>query len=120
MSVDPILPISPTLPLVPAKDPADALMKKMLDAVKAASYEDFIADGTPRMKAGGKSAFGVASAHFAPLLLKGYKTTYLTRLRKLDHAVSLWKLEPAGASEDYEIRVVLQLKDGKVDDFRIQ
>ena len=107
-------------PLAPAKDPADALMKKMLDAVKAASYEDFIAEGTPKMKAAGKSAFGIASAHFAPLLLKGYKTTYLTRLRKGDRAVSLWKLEPAGAAEDYEIRVVLQVKDGKVDDFRIQ
>src|SRR6266700_758442 len=96
-------------PLVPAKDPADALMKRMLDAVKAGSYEDFVADGTAKMKAGaGKSAFGVASAHFAPLLRKGYKTTYLARLRKPDHAISLWKLEPAGESEDFLVRVVLE------------
>src|SRR6267154_870476 len=105
--------------LVPAKDPADAVMKEMLDAVKAASYEAFVADGTPRMKAsGGRSAFGVASAHFAPMLRKGYKTTYLARVRKPDHAISLWKLEPAGASEEYIVRVVM--RDGKVDDFRIE
>jgi hypothetical protein len=104
--------------LVPAKDPADALMKKMLDAVKAGSYEDFVADGTAKMKAAGKSAFGVASAHFAPLLRKGYKTTYLGRLLKTGHALSLWKLEPAGAPEDYLVRVVLA--DHKVDGFWIE
>ena len=101
-----------------AKDPADALMKKMLDAIKAGSYEDFVADGTAKMKTGGKSAFGVASAHLAPLLMKGYKTTYLGRLRKTGHAISLWKLEPAGAPEDYLVRVVLA--DHKVDGFWIE
>ena len=104
--------------LVPAKDPADALMKRMLDALKAGSYDAFIADGTAKMKAGGRSAFGVASAHFAPLLVKGYKTTYLTRVRKEGRALSLWKLEPNGAPEDYVIRVVV--KDGKVDGFWIE
>ena len=103
---------------VPAKDPADALMKTMLDAVKAGSYPAFIADATPHMKELGKSAFGVASAHFAPMLMKGYKTTYLCRLRKGERALSLWKLEPVGAPEDYLIHVTL--KGSKVDDFRIE
>jgi hypothetical protein len=104
--------------VAPAKDPADAPMKRMLDAVKAGSYDDFVAGGTGKFKAGGRTPFGVASAHFAPMLMKGYKTTYLCRLRKADHAVSLWKLEPAGAPEDYVIEVAL--KDGKVDGFRIE
>jgi hypothetical protein len=104
--------------LEPAKDPADALMKRMLDALKAGSYDAFIADGTHKMKEGGRSAFGVASAHFAPLLMKGYKTTYLARVRKTGHALSLWKLEPSGAPEDYVIRVAV--KDGKVDGFWIE
>jgi len=105
--------------LVPAKDPADALMKKMLDAVKAGSYQAFIADGTPKMRnETGKSAFGVASGHFAPMLLKGYKTTYLGRVRKRDRAISLWKLEPTGAAEDFLVRVVLE--NGKVDGFWIE
>lgn len=104
--------------LVPAKDPADALMKSLLDAVKANAYEAYLADATPRMKQSGKSSFGVASAHFAPLLLKGYKTIFLAKLRKTDHLVHLWKLEPAGAPEDYEIRLVT--RDGKVDAFAIE
>jgi alanine racemase len=104
--------------LVPAQDPADALMKKLLDAVKANAYDAYLADATPRMKASGRSSFGVASAHIAPLLLKGYKTTFLTNLRKTDHSVHLWKLEPAGAPEDYEIRLVM--RDGKVDAFAIE
>lgn len=103
--------------LDPAKDPADALMKKMLDAVKAGSYEAFVADATPHMKAAARSAFGVASAHLAAQLLKGYKTTALGTLRKAGSTVHLWKLEPAGAAEDYEIRLVLE--DGRVDGFSI-
>jgi hypothetical protein len=108
--------------IAPAKDPADAHMKRMLDAVKAGSIDDFVAGGTAKFKAGARTPFGVASAHFAPLLMKGYKTTYLCRLRKPDHAVSLWKLEPSGAPEDYVIKVALQTsKDGgKVDGFWIE
>jgi hypothetical protein len=52
------------------------------------------------------------------MLAKGYKTTYLTRLRKEGRAITLWKLEPAGATEDYELKVVVE--GGKVDGFSIQ
>jgi hypothetical protein len=103
--------------LVPAKDPADALMKKGLDAVKASSHDLFVADGTPALRAA-KPAFERLSTRFAPMLLKGYKTTLLGTLRKGARTIHLWKLEPAGAPEEYEIRVVL--KDGRVDDFTIQ
>jgi hypothetical protein len=103
--------------IAPAKDPADAHMKRMMYAIKSGSYEDFAAAGTPEFKAGGRTPFGVASAHFAPMLVKGYKTTYLCRLHKTDHAISLWKLEPAGAPEDYLIKVVM--RGGKVSGFWI-
>ncbi|HVR01210.1 MAG TPA: hypothetical protein VMT47_03700 [Polyangia bacterium] len=103
--------------LVPAKDPADALMKTGLDAIKARSHDLFVADGTRSLRAG-KPAFDRLSARFAPMLLKGYKTTLLGTLRKGDRTLHLWKLEPAGAPEDYEIRVVL--RDGRVDAFTIQ
>jgi hypothetical protein len=103
--------------LVPAKDPADAFMKKMLDAIKAGSYEAFVADATPKMRASARGAFGIAAAHLAQQLLKGYKTTALGTLRKTGSSVHLWKLEPAGAPEDYEIRLVLE--DGKVGAFSI-
>jgi hypothetical protein len=102
-----------------AKDPADGFMKKMLDAIKVRRYDDFVADGTPKLRALGKPSFTLVSAHFAPLLLGGYKTTYLAKLTKPHVTISLWKLEPnATASEDFEIRLVL--KSGKVDAFSIQ
>jgi hypothetical protein len=103
--------------LVPAKDPADALMKKLLDALKANDYAAFVADGTPRHRTLSKGAFGLVSAHLGPMLMKGYKTTVLTILRKPDHSIHLWKLEPAGAEEDFELKLVL--KNGKVDAFSI-
>jgi hypothetical protein len=103
--------------VVPAKDPADALMKSALDALKANTFDLYVADGTPALRAG-KPAFERLRGRFAPMLLKGYKTTFLAKLRKTDHTLELWKLEPAGASEDYEIRLVM--KDGKVDGFSIQ
>ena len=104
--------------LVSAKDPADAQMKKMLDAVKAGSYQAFLADATPRLKGLGKPSFDLASAHFAPMLLKGYKTTLLGKVRKADHTIDIWKLQPASGPDEYEVRLVT--KDGKVDGFQIQ
>jgi hypothetical protein len=103
--------------VVPAKDPADALMKKLLDGLKANDYAAYVADGTPRYQKLGKGAFRLVSARFAPLLMKGYKTTLLTTLRKPDNTTHLWKLEPAGAEEDFELKLVL--KAGKVDAFSI-
>lgn len=105
-------------PVAPAKDPADAFMKKGLDALKANDYAAFIKDGTPKLKSLPKPSFALVSAHFGPMLAKGYKTTYLTRLRKQGHAISLWKLEPEGAAEDFELKVIVE--DGKVDAFSIQ
>ncbi|HVZ70868.1 MAG TPA: hypothetical protein VHJ20_00720 [Polyangia bacterium] len=105
--------------LVPAKDPADALMKKLVDAVKANDHAAFVADGTAKHQAISKATFNLVSAHFAPMLLKGYKTTFLAVLRKPDNTTHLWKLEPTGAGfkEDYELKLVI--KDGKVDSFSI-
>jgi hypothetical protein len=99
---------------VPAKDPADAHMKRMLDAIKAKKYDEFVESPTPRFREQGRSAFGVAAAHYAPMLLKGYKTTYLGRIHKPERAISLWKLQPAGGGEDYLVRVVMmgELVDG--------
>jgi hypothetical protein len=103
--------------VVPAKDPGDALMKNLLDALKANDYTAFVADGTAKHKTSGKAAFGRLSGQLGPLLTRGYKTTVLTILRKPDVTIHLWKLEPAGANEDFELRLVT--KDGKVDSFSV-
>jgi hypothetical protein len=101
-------------PVVPAKDPADALMKRMLDALKADAYDLWI-ETAPKLT--GKRTFETLRAHYGPMLLKGYKTTYLAKLREADGIVHLWKLEPAESREDFEIR--LMLKDGRVEAFVI-
>jgi hypothetical protein len=109
---------APVGKLAPAKDPADAQMKKLLDAVKTNDYAAFLADGTPKQRSLDKRSFNLVSVHFAPMLLKGYKTTFLATLRKPDNTTHLWKLEPAGGKEDFVIKLVVI--DGKVDVFSIQ
>jgi hypothetical protein len=51
-------------------------------------------------------------------LLQGYKTTSLGMLRKPDGDLHLWKLEPAAAREDFEIRLLM--KDGQITSFAIE
>jgi hypothetical protein len=103
--------------VLPAKDPADALMKRMLDALKADSYDLWV-DTAPKLRSMSKPAFEAFRARYGPMLLKGYKTTYLATLRKGELAVHLWKLEPAGATEDFEVR--LSMRDGAVGALGIQ
>jgi hypothetical protein len=100
-----------------AKDPADALMKKMLAALKSHRFDDYVADGTDNLKALSKPSFTLVSAHFGPLLDKGYKTTYLATLAKPDDTIHLWKLVTQGSAEEFLVRVVL--RNGKVDSFSL-
>ena len=101
---------------MPVKDPADAPMKALLDALKSGAY-DLWRETAPKLP-GGKPAFEALRARVGALLLKGYKTTSLGMLRKPDGDLHLWKLEPAGAREDFEIRVLM--KDGQVTSFTIE
>jgi hypothetical protein len=104
--------------IVPAHDPADALMKKMLDALKADAYDLYVEGATPRLRAHGRAEFAPLRARFGALLRDGYKTTVLGSLRKPGRTVALWKLEPADGPEDFEVR--LTLEDGRVDAFSIE
>jgi hypothetical protein len=102
-----------------AADPAELWMKDMVEAVKANLYADFVAPGDAKLKSTSRSSFALVSARFAPLLKKGYKTTFLTTLNKPDVTIHLWKLQPAGSTEDYEVRLVVKKNEagGKVDAF---
>jgi hypothetical protein len=102
--------------VMPAKDPADAPMKALLDALKAGAY-DLWRDTAPNLP-GGQAAFERLRARVGARLLKGYKTTALGTLRKPDGDLHLWKLEAAGAREDLEIRLLM--KDGQVQSFTIE
>jgi hypothetical protein len=102
--------------IMPAKDPADAPMKALLDALKAGAYDLWRATA-PKLP-GGKAAFESLRARMGARLLKGYKTTSLGTLRKPDGDLRLWKLEPAAAREDFEIRLLM--KDAEVESFTIE
>jgi len=102
--------------VMPAKDPADAPMKALLDALKAGAY-DLWKDTAPKLP-GGKAAFEALRARVGARLLKGYKTTSLGTLRKPDGELHLWKLEPAASREDLEIRLLM--KDAEVASFAIE
>jgi hypothetical protein len=102
--------------VMPVRDPADAPMKALLDALKAGAY-GLWKDTAPKLS-GGKPAFESLRSRMGAQLLKGYKTTSLGTLRKPDGDLHLWKLEPAASREDFEIR--LYMKDGQVASFTIE
>jgi hypothetical protein len=94
-------------------DPPEATLKKMLEAVKTKSYDAFLADADDAVRAKlTRQNFEGVSALIGPRLKQGYKTSYLTRLRKEGFATHLWKLEFSDGKD--EALVTMSVKDGKV------
>ena len=101
-------------------DPPEGLMKKMMEAVKNNSYDDFMIECDEKMRAAlTKQMFeGVASLMSTSLQL-GHKITYLGKVRRAKGMVTyLWKLEPPTLKEDTLISMTL--KDKKVAGFLLQ
>jgi len=95
------------------QDPPEKVLSLMLEAVKKRSHDDFMAEGSDELRANlTKQMFEGVAGQMAPRLAKGYKTKYLTKLRKDDHAVHLWKLEIADGKDD--VLVTMAIKDKKV------
>lgn len=100
-------------------DPPEATLKKMLEAVKTKSYEDFLTEADDTVKAKlTKQMFEGVSGQVGPRLKQGYKTTYLSKLRKGEITVHLWKLEFSDGKD--EALVTMAVKDGKVAGIFIQ
>ena len=104
----------------PAKpDPAEATMKKMIEAIRNHSYETFVADGDDTLRAKlTRQQFDGVCGMVAPRLQQGYRTTFLGKLRQQGFETFLWKLEPGDNGDEHLIK--LSLKDGKVGGFWIQ
>ncbi len=96
-----------------APDQHEATMKKMLEAIKATSYEDYVAPGGPKVKAISRPNFATMSGHLGPILQRGYTTRLLSRLRKDDHELFLWKVDVPAGKEDFELR--MSIANGIVD-----
>jgi len=94
-------------------DPPEATLKKMLEAVKTKSYDDFLIEADDTVKAKlTKQMFEGVSGQVGPRLKQGYKTAYLSKLRKGEITVHLWKLEFSDGKD--EALVTMAVKDGKV------
>ena len=97
----------------------EAQMKKMLEAIKAKSYDDFLGDADDRMRmALSKAQFEGVCGLLSARLQQGYKTSYLGKLRQQGFDNHLWKLEPADGKDEHLIKMAV--KDGKVGGFFIQ
>jgi hypothetical protein len=93
---------------------AEAIMKRIVEAVKARSYDDFLVDADDRVKQGiTKQMFEGVAGQLAGRLTKGYKTSYLGGLRQKGYATHLWKMEIADGKND-DVLVKISVKDGKV------
>ena len=101
------------------QDPPEKVMKMMVEAIKAKSQKDFLAEANDTMKASlTKEMFEGVSNQMAPRLRGGYKTAFLTRLHRQDAAVFLWKLTFTDGKDEFVVTMAVQAK--KVAGFFVQ
>jgi hypothetical protein len=108
-------------PVLAAPSPpagTEAILVKMIDAVKAESYDDFVKYASVRLKAqlSHQQFEGICGLYTAPLR-KGYKLEYLGQLRQKGTVVLLWKITVTDSPDEALLRLVT--KDGKVDGFTV-
>jgi hypothetical protein len=103
-------------PAAPA-GPERALVK-MIEAVKATSYEEFLTDADAQFKAQfSRQQFeGTCGLYTAPLR-KGYRLEYLGQLRQRGGFVYLWKISVVDGQDETLLRLVM--KDGKISGFGV-
>ena len=102
-----------------AAESARPPLDKLLKAVEANDYANFVAEGSEAFKAGlTKQMLEGVSAQLAPRLQKGYEVSYLGELKQQGCQVHLWKLAYKDGGDDTLAKLVL--KDGKVAGFWLQ
>jgi len=96
----------------------EAILVKMIEAVKAQSYDDFLVNADSKLKSGlSRQQFeGICGLYTAPLR-KGYRLEYLGQLRQRGTVVLLWKITVVDSPDETLLRMVM--KDGKVDGFSV-
>ena len=104
-------------PAAPAA--AERVLVKMIEAVKAQSYDDFLTDADAKLKSQfSRQQFeGICGLYTAPLR-KGYRLEYLGQLRQLEAFVYLWKVSVVDGQDESLIRLVI--KDGKASGVWVQ
>ena len=114
-----LAPQKPALAAGAAPAGVERVLVKMIEAVKAESYDDFLTDADAQLKSNlSRQQFeGLCGLYTAPLR-KGYKFEYLGQLRQRGMSVHLWKIAVVDGQDEGLIRLVL--KDGKTYGFTVQ
>jgi hypothetical protein len=105
----------PHLARAEAAAPPEAakLLGRLIDAVKAESYDAFLADADANMKKQlSRQQFEGMCGMYTKPLKKGYTLDYFGRLKQRGAAIYFWKVAAADTPEEALIR--LCVKDGKV------
>jgi hypothetical protein len=114
-----LAPVKPVLAAPVAPAGAERVLVKMIEAVKAQSYDDFLTDADDHLKSNlSRQQFeGICGLYTAPLR-KGYRLEYLGQLRQQGTYVYLWKITIVGGQDETLLRLVT--KDGKAYGFTVQ
>jgi hypothetical protein len=104
-------------PAAPAA--VERVLLKMIEAVKAQSYDDFLTDADAKLKSQfSRQQFeGICGLYTAPLR-KGYRLEYLGQLRQRGAFVYLWKVSVVDGQDESLIRLVI--KDGMASGIWVQ
>jgi len=107
---------APALAAASSPPGAERTLLRMIDAVKAQSYDDFLVDADAQLKAHfSRQQFeGICGLYTEPLR-KGYRLEYLGLLHQRGATVLLWKITAGESQEEALLRLVM--KDGKVSGF---
>jgi hypothetical protein len=98
---------------------AEKVLLKMIEAVKAESYDAFLADADASMKKQlSHQQFEGICGMYAKALKKGYTLEYFGQLKQRGMTIYVWKVSSPGAKED--VLVKLGMKDGKASTVQVQ
>ena len=103
----------------PAAPPGtEAILVRMIEAVKAQSYDDFLVDADARLKSQfSRQQFEGICGLYTASLRKGYRLEYLGQLRQRGTTVQLWRIGVTDSPDESLLSMVM--KDGKVDGFSV-
>ena len=98
---------------------AEKLLLRLIEAVKAESYDAFLSDADANMKKQlSRQQFEGLCGLYTKPLKQGYTLSYFGQLRQRGMTVYVWRVAAAGAPDEALVR--LWLKDGKVSGVVVQ
>lgn len=98
---------------------AQRLVLRMIEAVKAESYDAFLADADAKLKKElSRQQFEGLCGLYTKPLKNGYVLDYFGQLRQRGFIIHVWKISATGVQDEALIRMAV--KDGKVGGVLVQ